>query len=180
MAGLDDYTGSFNDKLDQYLASLGLTGTLNDKLDQFTGYEGNVGQKLQAFYLGLVSFAPPAPENLVTSDITASAITLTWDEVAEADHYETYLDGSLVDDAVVTTSYEYTGLDADTTYILGVKTVDADDLKSTLSTISETTEPDETDPKTWAGYASGGVIPKTWADMETGGDYEQTWADLIT
>lgn len=57
MAGLDDYSGSFNDKLDQYLASLGLTGDLNDKLYSFTGYEGNVGQKLTAFYLGLVVFS---------------------------------------------------------------------------------------------------------------------------
>lgn len=134
MAGLDDYSGSFNDKLDQYLASLGLTGDLNDKLYSFTGYEGNVGQKLTAFYLGLVTFGPATPTNLATSGITSSIITLTWDDDITIDHWEVYLDGVLVDDAVATNSYEFTGLDVNTEYVLGVKAVDADDNESSLAT----------------------------------------------
>ena len=139
MAGLNDYTGTFNDKLDQYLASLELTGTLNDKLEAFTGYEGNTGQKLTAFYLGLVTFGPATPTNLATSGITTSTITLTWNDDVSIDHWEVYLDGSLVDDAIATNSYEFTGLTASTEYILGVKAVDSEDNKSTLATKTETT-----------------------------------------
>ena len=51
MAGLDDYSGTFNDKLDQYLSSLGLTGTLNDKINDSSDYSGNVDQKLMQYYL---------------------------------------------------------------------------------------------------------------------------------
>ena len=82
-----------------------------------------------------------APENLATSGISSTAITLSWDAVTGADHYEVYLDGSLVDDAVATESYEFTGLDSDTEYVLGVKAVDGDDNKSSLSTTTVSTLP---------------------------------------
>ena len=81
----------------------------------------------------------PAPQNLVTSGITSSAITLSWDAVTGADHYEVYLDDVLVDDAVATESYEFTGLSAGTTYNLGVKAVDAENNKSALASVDATT-----------------------------------------
>jgi len=92
MAGLDDYTGTFNDKLDQYLASEGNSGNLNDKLNTSADYSGNVGQKLSQYFL------------------------------------------------------------------LGV--------------------PAGWDPKTWAGYATGGDYETDWESMETGESYERSWQQL--
>jgi len=103
-----------------------------------------------------------APQNLVTSGITSSAITLGWDAVDGADHYEVYIVGSqyvdesgslyedengevywdyyeLIDDAVAGTSYEFTDLDEETEYTLGVLAVDANGNKSSLSTKDEST-----------------------------------------
>lgn len=85
-----------------------------------------------------------APTGLTTSGITTDAITLSWNAVTEADHYEVYSDGVLVDDTIETTSYEFTGLTQSTEYELGVKAVDGDDNVSTMATITQTTAtPDE-------------------------------------
>jgi len=43
-----------------------------------------------------------------------------------------------------------------------------------------TPTPPATDPETWVGYETTGVIPKSWSEMETGGSYERIWADLVT
>jgi len=84
----------------------------------------------------------PKPTNLATSGITTSTITLFWDDDVSIDHWEVYLDGVLVDDTVATNSFEFTGLDSGTEYVLGVKSVDADDNKSALATkVSATISP---------------------------------------
>ena len=72
MAGLGDYTGTFNDKLCEYLGDQGLSGTLNDKLADYTGLdalinEPNVGQKLQYIYINGVPVTPSG-DSRITED----------------------------------------------------------------------------------------------------------------
>ena len=69
--------------------------------------------------------APEAPQNLTATTTGASTIDLTWDNVADADSYNIYKDGTLLDN-VAETSYTATGLEASKTYCFTVTAVNGD------------------------------------------------------
>jgi len=66
---------------------------------------------------------------------------LTWDAVANADHYEVYRDGTNLGTRKGT-SYSDSGLTASTTYSYQVKAVGADGVESPLSAALEVTTED--------------------------------------
>ncbi|MFA9370816.1 MAG: fibronectin type III domain-containing protein [Labilibaculum antarcticum] len=68
--------------------------------------------------------APATPTNLVASNITYNSFTITWDVTADADDYDLNVrpvDGTWSTINLSTTSYEYTGLDAETSYQFQVR-----------------------------------------------------------
>lgn len=60
---------------------------------------------------------------LTASDVTTDGFTLTWTASSTATSYAVYLDGSLVTDGVTSTSYTFSGLNANTLYNVGVQAV---------------------------------------------------------
>jgi len=91
-----------------------------------------------------VTTSMTTPTGLTVDNILTTSMKLNWNAVAEADHYEVYLDGVLVDDTITDEFYTFTGLTESTEYTLGVKAVDASDNASTMATITQTTAtPDE-------------------------------------
>ena len=68
--------------------------------------------------------APATPTNLVASNITYNSFTISWDAVTDATDYNldvTAADGTWSTINLSTTSYEYTELDAETTYQFQVR-----------------------------------------------------------
>ncbi|WP_281243662.1 fibronectin type III domain-containing protein [Virgibacillus subterraneus] len=58
---------------------------------------------------------PKAPVNLTSSNVTSTSVDLAWDSVEQADGYNVYQDGVVVD-TVTTNNYNVTGLTTATTY----------------------------------------------------------------
>ena len=90
--------------------------------------------------------APTVPQNLQATVISASQIILTWntstDNVAVAG-YKVFRNGNLVDTVINSTTFNNTGLNADTEYTYTVSAFDAAGNESTQSSsVSATTNPD--------------------------------------
>lgn len=91
------------------------------------------------------------PTNLQATEITSSSISLDWDDMPNAAHYEIFRDGVLID---IRSASEYVdvGLNPETEYVYTVVSC-WNDIKSwpseglTVSTILEITEPP--DPSVW-------------------------------
>ena len=86
--------------------------------------------------------APDAPVNLSASNITYNSLTVTWDAVTDANDYD--LDvrpagGSWTTVNLATTSYDYTGLDAETTYEFQVRANNSIGASDNSSLVSATT-----------------------------------------
>ena len=76
----------------------------------------------------------PAPSGVVTSNATASSMTVGWNAVSGAASYNVYRNAGKVNALPVTsTSYSDTGLAAATTYSWTVKAVDGNNLESVAS-----------------------------------------------
>ena len=58
---------------------------------------------------------PNAPVNLASSNVTSTSVDLTWDSVSQADGYNVYQDGILID-SVTIVGYAVSGLTTVTTY----------------------------------------------------------------
>ncbi|WP_103072508.1 reprolysin-like metallopeptidase [Aquimarina sediminis] len=91
--------------------------------------------------------APTAPSGLTASNITQSTINLNWN--ASTDNvgvtgYDVY-QGSTVITTVTTTSYQVTGLTANTTYSFSIKAKDAAGNQSSASNIMNATTLPQTD-----------------------------------
>lgn len=103
--------------------------------------------------------APSTPTGLVSSNITETSFTLSWnassDNVAVTG-YDVYLDGSL-ETTVTGTSANIGGLSASTTYAMTVRAKDAaSNVSSASSTLNVTTQ------------SSGGNLPSPWAADDVG------------
>lgn len=89
--------------------------------------------------------APTAPSNVVISNETDTAFTVTW--TASTDNtavtgYDIYLDGNLNGSTTTATTYDVSGLTASTTYSVTVKAKDAVGNQSVASTpVNGTTNP---------------------------------------
>ncbi len=71
---------------------------------------------------------------LTASDVATDGFTLSWTGSTTATSYAIYLDGSLVTDGVTSTSYTFSGLNANTLYNVGVQAVcSADDSANIVS-----------------------------------------------
>ncbi len=86
--------------------------------------------------------APTTPTNLVSSSVTTSSFTVSWN--ASTDNvgvtgYNVYLNGSL-DGSTASTSYDFSGLNAGTTYAVAVEAVDAASNVSGQASINVTTD----------------------------------------
>ena len=85
--------------------------------------------------------APSVPSSLATSNLTSSGVDLSW--TASSDNvgvtgYNVYLDGVL-NGSSSSASYAFTGLNASTSYTLGVAAYDAAGNESSTSSIAVTT-----------------------------------------
>lgn len=105
--------------------------------------------------------APTAPAGLTTSNVSYDSATLSWSPVQDSNfsYYQLYLNGTKVGTASGT-SYQYTGLAASTTYILGVSNVWSDGSESGISTLATTTHlaPDTTAPAAPTGVSVSSVM----------------------
>ena len=88
----------------------------------------------QSSPLSVTTLNTPPPTGLAASNITDASFTVSWDEQPEADYYGVYENSTLVD-YVNATSYDFTGLAADTAYPITISAVSGDaesDLSSPL------------------------------------------------
>jgi hypothetical protein len=88
--------------------------------------------------------APSAPLGLVSSNITATSVTLNWDAATDnvgVTGYDVYRDGTKINSSVVTgTTYNVTGLTASTSYTFYVQARDAaGNISANSNTINITT-----------------------------------------
>jgi chitodextrinase len=102
--------------------------------------------------------APSAPTNLSVTGTTSSSVTVGWDAATDdgsgVDHYVVSLDGS--EDGTVpagTTTATVDGLDADSSYEIGVSAVDGAGNASPTATVAVTTDASEPDGDTTAPSA---------------------------
>jgi chitodextrinase len=98
--------------------------------------------------------APTTPTHLTASNITTSAVTLSWTASTDAvgvDHYQIYRNSTQID-TTSSTSYTDTGLSDDTSYTYTVRAVDAAGNISSESSSKVVT----TDSDTPAGGGGGG------------------------
>ena len=105
---------------------------------------------------------PAAPVQLEMSDITCSAktantLTFTWTSVTNATKYVVIFDNGSAEE-VTTTTYEATGLEAETEYTISVKAV-GDGTNYTTSAAKEKTE--TTSASSTDGGDDGDVLPVT-------------------
>ena len=121
-----------------------------------TGHAGNGYIRIEVVSVDLT---PGTPTNLAAS-ATANSATLTWTGVSMADSYSVYKNGTLVASGITATSYTFSGLDANTTYTLGVKSVNTHGSSST-ATKSVTTVPDAPASLTVYGTTAREVL-LTW------------------
>ncbi len=163
----------------------------------FTGLDANTAYVLQvraknasgvssAVSAASVKTLPNPPSAPTTSAISASGITLTWTASEDgAETYEVSSDGGAnwVDAGGTDTTHIFTGLDANTAYVLQVRAKNASGVSSAVSATSVKTLPNPpTAPTTSAISASG--ITLTWTASEDGAEtYEvssdggDTWVD---
>ncbi|MCU4740967.1 glycoside hydrolase family 9 protein [Halobacteria archaeon AArc-m2/3/4] len=93
---------------------------------------------------------PTAPADQWTNEVTETSIEMGWDSVAEADTYRVYLDGTLEEETSATTA-TITGLEAGTTYEIGLSTVVSGE-ESDVVTTAVTTQTDGDGPPSIDGY----------------------------
>lgn len=111
--------------------------------------------------------APTAPDNLATSAVTQTSLTLEW--TASTDNvgvtgYDVYQDGIKINSALVTgTSYNITGLTTSTAYQFYVQANDAAGNTAVSGTINVTTAalPDTEAPSAPANLAASGITQNT-------------------
>lgn len=84
------------------------------------------------------SLRPNAPVNLSSSNVKATSLDLSWDDVSQADGYAVYKDGAKVAD-VSTSTYSVTGLTSGTTYEFYVVVTNKQGKSYSSETITETT-----------------------------------------
>ena len=114
---------------------------------------------------------PSAPSGLATSQITTDRIRLSWQAVTGASQYDLRR-GSLNLDPVTTTSYQFTGLSADTSYSLQVRTRDAWGA-SAWSSVTETTLPEAPDKPTNLGVtATKNSLTLSWDSASRATGYQ--------
>jgi chitodextrinase len=109
--------------------------------------------------------APTAPTSLTTSGITSTTITLNW--AASTDNvgvtgYKLF-NGATQVGTTTTTSYQFTGLTANTAYTLGVQAYDAAGNNSTKPTANATTSAasDTTAPTAPSSLTTSGITSST-------------------
>lgn len=69
------------------------------------------------------------PTSLASASITASSFVVTWTGIADTNGYNIYLDGSLLEDYVSSTSYTFSNLDPDTEYSVTISATDLNDVE---------------------------------------------------
>ena len=122
--------------------------------------------------------APTAPTDFAASDVTHNSITLGWTAATDnvgVDHYELSQDGVVVADDIAgnATSYEVTGLDAETAYgPFSLVAVDAADNTSTAATLEDVTTEAEPELEEWENTFTG-AAGTTLEDYAVGD--EITW-----
>ncbi|MDE5417489.1 fibronectin type III domain-containing protein [Labilibaculum sp. DW002] len=122
---------------------------------------------------------PDAPVNLSASNITYNSITITWDAVADADDYD--LDvrpsgGSWTTVALTTTSYDYSGLDAETTYEFQVRANNSIGASANSDLASATTLAAPTAPDAPVNLSASNItynsLTVTWDAVTDANDYD--------
>jgi hypothetical protein len=122
---------------DNHMLSDESSSSFNEVYDLgLSGYESNNSDDTQA---------PTVPQNLNATAVSESQINLTWNAATDnigIAGYKIFRDNILVDTAVNSTSYNNTGLDADTEYNYTVSAFDAAGNESDKSSsTSATTKP---------------------------------------
>ncbi len=87
---------------------------------------------------------PTSPDDQWTNEVTETSIEMGWEAVAEADSYRVYLEGSHETETSTTTA-TVTGLEAGTSYEIGLSAV-VDDEESDVATTTVTTQLDGEGP----------------------------------
>lgn len=130
---------------------------------------GHAGDGYIRIEVTSVDLTPVTPTNLAATT-TANSATLTWTADSMADSYSVYKDGSLVASGITATSYTFSGLDSNTAYTLGVKSVNTHGSSST-ATKSVTTVPDAPASLTVYGTTAREVL-LTWPLAPAGSDLD--------
>lgn len=104
--------------------------------------------------------APEAPINLAASNITYNSFTISWDAVTDADSYELDLrvfGGTWSTVSLSETTYNYTGLNAETTYEFQIRAVNTVGASSNSTLGSATTTVAPTAPDTPTNLAASNI-----------------------
>ena len=108
--------------------------------------------------------------------VTDTTVSLDWsgarDDVAVTG-YKVFQDGTEIAD-VATTSFQVTGLTADTSYTFGVSAYDADTNETAGPSVFVTTTGDQTAPTWTAGSLSAGNATETTIDLAWSGASDET------
>ena len=112
----------------------------------------------------------PAPSNVVTSNPTASAMTISWGAVTGAANYNVYRNGNKTNALPVTTlSYSDTGLAAATTYGWTVRAQDANGQEGASSAVASGTTTGSAPPPATCYTASNYAHTTAGRAHQTGG-----------
>lgn len=138
--------------------------------------------------------APAIPTNLTASNITYNSFTISWDVTTDADNYDlmvTSADGSWSTINLSTTSYDYTGLDAETTYQFQVRANNGVGSSDYSSIVSATTLVAPTAPEPPANVLASNITYNSftisWDAVTDADDYDLdiresggTWSSINT
>ena len=91
------------------------------------------------FDQGDVVSVPSTPQNLTSSSVTTSSVSLNWNSAAGANGYDILRNGSVID-STTSTSYQDTGLSESTTYTYSVQAYNDAGNSAASNSISVTTE----------------------------------------
>jgi len=123
--------------------------------------------------------APDTPENLVTSNISYNSFTISWDAITDADDYDLNVrpaEGTWTVVNLSSTTYNYTGLDAETSYEFQVRANNSIGSSAYSNTATATTLVAPSAPATPANLVASNIsynsFTITWDATTDADDYD--------